>query len=58
MESLLEMAKAIPADSWLVMSVLASAVVVGLHSVYAHFVDPEAASDDNEMGNDREFLGS
>ncbi|WP_161976383.1 hypothetical protein [Mycolicibacterium sp. CH28] len=53
MESLLQMAKAIPADSWLVMSLLASAVVVGLHSVYAHFVGPEASPEDADMDGDR-----
>lgn len=48
MESILEIAKAIPADSWLIMSLLASAVVVGLHSVFAHFGEPEVSSDDRE----------
>lgn len=48
MESILEMAKAIPADSWLVLSLLSSAVVVGLHSVFAHLGESDTSSDDHE----------
>ena len=38
METLLGLAKAIPPDIWLVISVFASAVVIGLHCVIAHLV--------------------
>ncbi|WP_179475159.1 hypothetical protein [Mycolicibacterium vinylchloridicum] len=69
METLLGLAKAIPPDAWLVLSVFASALVIGLHWVIAHIVgrdgfrdDRDASRDDIDTGThvetERELLGS
>jgi hypothetical protein len=59
MEALLGLAKAIPPDGWLVISLLASATVMGLHSVVANLVGRDAPWDDvdTETETDRELLG-
>jgi hypothetical protein len=58
MEALLELAKAIPPDGWLVVSLIASAVVMGLDSVVADILGRDASWDDVDAGaeSDRELL--
>jgi hypothetical protein len=62
MDILLGLAKALPPDAWLVLSVFASAVVIGLHWVIAHLVGRDAVRDDIDTGahvdSERELLGS
>jgi hypothetical protein len=62
METLFGLAKAIPPDAWLVMSVFLSAVVIGVHAIIAHFVGRDAIRDDTDTGtpleSDRELLSS
>ncbi|MBB3602846.1 hypothetical protein FHT40_002507 [Mycolicibacterium sp. BK556] len=62
METVLGLAKAIPPDAWLVLSVFASAIVIGLHWVIAHVVGRDASHDHPDAGthveSDRELLGS
>lgn len=56
MEALLGLAKAIPPDSWLVMSLLAGAGVIGVHSVVAHLVGRDAPLwEDADADSDREL---
>lgn len=54
MEFLLGLAKAIPPDGWLVMSVLAGALVIGLHSV-ADLLGRDASREDGTADSDREM---
>ena len=54
METLLGLAKAIPPDTWLVGSLLVSAIVIGLDSVVADLVGRDASWDDVESGTDTE----
>jgi hypothetical protein len=62
METLLGLAKAIPPDAWLVLSVFASALVIGLHWVIAHVVGRDGLHDDLDTGThveaEAELLGS
>ncbi|EHB44348.1 hypothetical protein MycrhDRAFT_6814 [Mycolicibacterium rhodesiae JS60] len=62
METLMGLAKAIPPDAWLVLSVFASALVIGLHWVIAHIVGRDGFGDDIDAGThvetERELLGS
>ncbi|AKK28901.1 hypothetical protein [Mycobacterium sp. EPa45] len=60
MEALLGLAKAIPPDTWLVGSLLLSAIVIGLDSVVTDLVGRGASWDDVDAGahTDRELLSS
>ncbi|GAY17913.1 hypothetical protein MSZK_46390 [Mycobacterium sp. shizuoka-1] len=56
MEALLGLAKAIPPDHWLVMSVLVSAAVIGLDSLIAHVVEHDRAEHETHADADGELL--
>ncbi len=59
MEALLGLAKAIPPDGWLVMSLVASAIVMGFDSIIADLVGRDIGWDDVDAAadSDREVLG-
>ncbi|QEN13313.1 hypothetical protein ACRDU6_12115 [Mycolicibacterium sp. ELW1] len=59
MEALLGLAKAIPPDGWLVVSLLASAIVMGFDSIIADLVGRDVGWDDVDTGaeSDRELVG-
>lgn len=62
MEALFGLAKAVSPDLWLFLSLLVSAVVIGVHWMITHLVGRDAARDDTEaraqLDSDRELLGS
>lgn len=53
MESLLVLAKEIPAQSWLVASVFMAVTVVGLCSAFADRHDQDVEQDEFEPANER-----
>jgi hypothetical protein len=63
MEGLLGLAKAIPPDSWLILSLIFSAIVIGLDSVVAGVVQRDAHWDEGDADahtgsdGDRELMG-
>ncbi|MGY4712514.1 hypothetical protein ACXDF8_23640 [Mycolicibacterium sp. CBM1] len=56
-DTLVWIAKSIPADSWLILSLLSGAVVVGLHSVFAHLGEPDGTADTGETVDDQKMSG-